>query len=302
MSSDGESTVVRMSQNNRRILVRRTLIAALILVCSASAYSIFLVVRFHTNVAVFQRYGAYLESASLSKQGEIVRVEYDKTSGPAFIPAPFIRYHRSLFAIYLRHVPQSNPDEINELFDLLQSFPKLEQLYLESFAIDQNRAIAIAQLPKLKVLRLTDCQIEKSALASALHSTGLTHLNLADSKFHEAELEALNNGPTKETLVGLGLSNCKITDQSASIISRLRNLETLVLDGTQITDQSLKILARLPKLKVLILDHTKVTDAGVAYLSSAPHLVELSLSNTSVSDAMLETLKQEIPALRVSDD
>mgnify|MGYP003666811331 FL=1 len=62
------------------------------------------------------------------------------------------------------------------------------------------------------------------------------------------------------------------------------------------------MLARLPHLKVLVLDHTAVTDAGVKYLSATPELVELSLSNTSVSDDVLDSLKQEIPALRISDD
>lgn len=302
MSADVESTVVRMSQNNRRILVRRTLIAALILICAASAYSIFLVFQFCIHVAAFQRYGAYMESFSRNDRGELIREAYGEISGRAFIPAPFIRYHRSLSSIYLRYVPQSDPEEINELFDLLQTFSKLEELNLEGFVIDPDRATAIARLPDLKELGLKGCQIDQSCLATLLQVKGLTHIGLADSYFQESELEILNEGTTNETLISLSLSNCQITDRSASVLSRCRNLETLYLDGTQITDQGLKQLARLPKLKVLILDHTGVTDAGVAYLSSTPHLVELSLSNTSASDEMLETLKQEIPALRVSDD
>ena len=139
-------------------------------------------------------------------------------------------------------------------------------------------------------------------MESLLNIDGLTFVGLPDSEFSESELETLTRGPTKETLTGLNLSYCDISDRGASMISRLRNLESLELDGTQITDQGLKILARLPRLKVLVLDHTGVTDYGVGYLSSTPNLVELSLSNTSASDAILETLKREIPALRVSDD
>jgi hypothetical protein len=302
MSTDVESTVVRMSQNNRRILVRRGLIAALILICAASAYSIFLVIRFHTHVAAFQKQNAYLETVIQNDQGELVREAYGVISGHSLIPAPFLRYHRSLFAIYLGQNTLSDPEEIDELFRMLPTFPKLKELHLEGLLIDRERATAIAHLPNLEVIYLRSCQIEESCLSLLLKIEGLIYLNLANSEFQEAELEILSQGSAKERLVGLSLSNCKVSDRSATVLSQCRNLEFLELDGTQITDRGLKQLARLRQLKVLILDHTGVTDVGVAYLSSTPNLVELSLSNTNASDAMLETLKQENPALRVSDD
>ncbi|WP_339732848.1 hypothetical protein [uncultured Gimesia sp.] len=302
MSSDGESTVVRMSKNNRRILVRRTLIAAFILICVACAYSFFLVFQFHSTVAAFQKQNANFLVAYQNDQGKTVHGSYGAIPGPFFIPAPLVRYHRSIYSMHLGHQPGSNPEEIDELFRLLPQLSQLEGLLLEGFLIDPERAAAITRLPELKYLTLMACQIEKSCLASLLQSQGLAYVNLVDAEFDEAELETLLLSPTQETLLALTLSNCKITDTTATVLSRCRNLELLELDGTQITDQGLKMLARLPQLKVLILDHTKVTDTGVAYLSSTPNLVELSLSNTSVSDALLETLKQDIPALRVSDD
>lgn len=302
MSSNGDSTIVRMSKHNRRILVRRILIAALILLCVACAYSFFLVFQFHTHVAAFQKHHAGLLVNYAKDQGKPVVGNYGAAPGPFFIPGPFVRYHRSLYAIYLRQNPNSDPEEIDELFRLLSTFPKLEELQFEGFVINQDRAAAMARLPHLKEISLKRCQIKKSCLATLLQNRGLTHIGLSDSEFDEAELANLNQSAPNETLIGLSLSYCKVTDQSVSILSQCRKLEFLELDGTQITDQSLKILARLPQLKVLILDHTNVTDAGVGYLSSTPNLVELSLSNTSASDTMLETLKQEIPALRVSDD
>ena len=135
-----------------------------------------------------------------------------------------------------------------------------------------------------------------------LKTKGLEGISLADSTFEEEELVILKQGAAKETLTRLFLSNCQVNDDTAAVLSECRNLEILHLDGTQITDVGLKMLARLPHLKVLVLDHTAVTDAGVKYLSATPELVELSLSNTSVSDDVLDSLKQEIPALRISDD
>ena len=302
MSTDVESTVVRINQNNRRVLVWRSLIAALVLFCMTCAYSFFLVIQFHSHVAAFQKQGADLETAFPNEKGDMVRETFEQVVGRAFIPASIIRYHRSLFAIYLRHDPNSNPEEIDELFRLLPKFSKLNELHFEGFVIDEDRAAVMARLPNLKGINLMGCQIKKSCLATLLQNSELTHIRLADSKFEEAELANLIQGEPNETLIGLSLSFCKVTDQSVSILSRCRKLEFLELDGTQITDQGLKMLARLPQLRILILDHTAVTDTGVGYLSSTPNLVELSLSNTSASDAMLETLKTEIPALRVSDD
>jgi len=302
MSSDVKPDAVRFTEKNRQVLVRRGLIAALMVLLATIAYSFFLVFQFHSAVAAFQKQNANLLVAYQNDQGKTVLGGYDSIPGPFFIPAPLFRYHRSISWIHLGQQPDSNPEEMDELFRLLHRFNKLEELQLSRLVIDQERATAIARLPNLKAIFLKGCQIEKSCLAALLQMQGLTYVNLADAEFDETELEALLLGPTQETLRVLSVSNCKITDTTATVLSRCRNLEILELDGTQITDLGLKQLARLPQLRVLVLDHTPVTDAGVIYLSSTPKLVELSLSNTSASDAMLETLKQEIPALRVSDD
>ncbi len=302
MSSDDDARLVCSAEKYRRVLVRRTLIAALILFCIACAYSFFLVFRFHTHVAAFQKQNAGLLANYGNSHGDPVVGIYGATPGPFFLPAPLIRYQRSLYSIYLRDQPDSNPEEMDELFQLFQYFPKLGELQLEGLLINQERAAAIARLPRLNTLSLKGCQIEKSCLATLLQNRSLTRIGLADSEFEDTELANLSQGAPNETLLGLSLSYCKVTDQSATALSQCRNLEFLELDGTQITDQSLKMLSQLPQLKVLILDHTAVTDAGVAYLSSSPNLVELSLSNTDASDVVLETLRQEIPALRVSDD
>ncbi|MDF1744868.1 MAG: hypothetical protein P1V19_14320 [Gimesia sp.] len=302
MNSDVEPKLVGATHNNRRVLIRRGLIGALVFVCITIAYSFFVVIQFHTTIVAFQKQKAYLIVTYQNDRGEPVETVYGGAKEPLFIPGPLLRYHRSLSGIELYRQTITSPEELDELFDLLSHFPRLNYLGLEGFHINQERAIKISQLRNLKTIGLKKCKIEKSCLESLLNIDGLTFVGLPDSEFSESELETLTRGPTKETLTGLNLSYCDISDRGASMISRLRNLESLELDGTQITDQGLKILARLPRLKVLVLDHTGVTDYGVGYLSSTPNLVELSLSNTSASDAMLETLKREIPALRVSDD
>ncbi|QDU07042.1 leucine-rich repeat domain-containing protein [Gimesia aquarii] len=302
MNSDEKPDSVRLTKMNRRVLIRRGLIAALILVCMASAYSFFLVFQFHRHIATFQKYNAGLLVSYEDDQGNTSVGIYGSAPGPFFIPAPFNRYHRSLYSIYLRDQPNTNTEEMDELFRLFHYFHKLEELHLEGILLDQDRANSISSLSNLKRLKLQRCQIEETCLISLLKTKELTGLSLEDSTFPEVELEQLKQMPNNESLQALNLANCHITDRTATILSQCRNLEFLDLSGTQITDLGLKQLARLPQLRILILDHTDVTDAGVAYLSSTPNLVELSLSNTGVSDESLETLKRDIPALRVSDD
>lgn len=302
MSSDGETGLVRNDQNKRGFPVRGTLFALLILFVVACVYSFFLVFRFQTHIAAFQKQGAGLLVDYGNNPDEPTVGEYGAAPGPFFMPAAFIRYHRSLYSISLRNQQQSSPEDIDELFRLLRYFPKLGELSIEGFSIDAKRAAGIAALPRLKNLAIRKCQIEPTCLAALLKRNELTHLSLADSEFPEAELQSLVRGEANDTLTGLSLSYCNVTDECATVLSRCRKLEFLELDGTQIGDTGLKIIARLPQLKVLILDHTKVTDAGARYLSSAPDLVELSLSNTEVSDEMVETLSHNIPALRISDD
>lgn len=302
MNSKVELNTVGTVDSNKRVLVWRVLIVALLILCVVIGYSFYLVIQFHRHVATFQKQAAFLTVPYIDDQGGLWEYAYGSAPQSKFIPAPLLRYHRSLYSIEISHRADSDPEEIDDLFDLLPYFSQLNGLGLEGMLIDQQRALQISRLNNMKTIRLKNCRFEKSCLAILLKQEGLTYVDLSDSTFEEAELNVLNEGKAKKTLLQLNLSNCKITDAGAAIISRLRNLEILMLDGTQITDQGLKMVARLPRLNVLFLDHTGVTDAGLNYLSSTPALVELSVSNTSVSDEMLDELRKEIPAIQISDD
>ncbi|WP_417385313.1 leucine-rich repeat domain-containing protein [Gimesia sp.] len=302
MSADVETESVRITNKNRRILIRRTLISAAVILGALIGYSVYLVVQFQSLVSTFQKQRAQLLLINERDAGKLEFFEYGSAPGHAFIPRPFINYQRSVNYVEWKRHPKSSPEEIDELFSLLPDFHKLKYLVFTDFRIDRNRAAALARIPRLKTIYFTGCQFDSSTLNTVLQIEGLKFLSLADSTFQEEELSTLTQGSLKENLTQLNLSNCQITDRTAAVLSECRNLETLQLDGTQITDRGLKMLARLPHLKVLVLDHTAVTDDGVRYLTGTRELVELSLSNTGVSDEVVDVLKQEIPALRISDD
>lgn len=302
MSADVETEPVPITKKNRRILIRRTLIAAAVILGALIGYSFYLVFQFQLLVSAFQKQRAELLFIDEDIAGKTDISDYGSAPGPAFIPRPIINYHRSVNWLEWYRQPESSSEEIDELFALLPDFHKLKEIHLSGFMIDQKRAAPLSQITQLKYLSIWNCQLEKSVLMNLLSKKGLTVISLAGSDFPEEELDVLKQDASNKNLVMLSLVNCQVTDRTAAVISECRNLEILHLDGTQITDTGLKMLARLPHLKVLVLDHTAVTDEGVRYLSATRELVELSLSNTGVSDEVVDVLKQEIPALRISDD
>lgn len=302
MSSPDDIRSIGAAERDRRTLIRRALITAVILLVVTLIYSLFQIALFHERVAFLQKHGADLETEFHNSQGELVRGGYEDAPDKSFMPGPLLRFQRSIQGVHLSRSSRISDAEIDESFELLSTFPQLKWLTLEGFHINPPRAAALARLTQLESLALRTCSIDESCLATVLERAQLKYVSLASSRFRETELARFREPPAQETLRSLSLSNCPVTDQAAQLICGCNQLEFLELDGTQVSDQGVKMLARLPRLKVLILDHTPVTDSGVAYLSATPQLVELSLSNTSTSEEMLESLQQEIPALRVSDD
>jgi len=268
MSANVETEPVRVNQKNRRILLRRTLIAAAVIVGALIAYSLFLVFQFQLLVSAFEEQRAELLVFYENDEGETKISGYGSVPGPAFIPRPLIDYSHSVTLVDWQRQPESSPEEIDELFALLPDFHKLKYLAFSDFVIDRDRAAALARIPKLKTINLELCQFDPATLTTVLQINGLAWISLVGSTFQEEELSILTQEPAKENLTGLLLSDCQVTDRTAAVLSECRNLETLHLDGTQITDTGLKMLARLPHLKVLVLDHTAVTDVGVKYLSA----------------------------------
>src|SRR5262245_16155251 len=76
-------------------------------------------------------------------------------------------------------------------------------------------------------------------------------------------------------IVGVSLSNTKVTDADLKELARLTELSSLGLSCTNVTDMGLKELPALPKLTRLYLSETKVTDAGMKELSTLKNLATL---------------------------
>ena len=76
-------------------------------------------------------------------------------------------------------------------------------------------------------------------------------------------------GKNPDRLVQLDISETELDDAAMQQVSRMTNLESLILDGTRITDAGIVHLQKLAKLKVLLLSHTKVTPTRTRELQKA---------------------------------
>ncbi len=81
------------------------------------------------------------------------------------------------------------------------------------------------------------------------------------------------------------------TNEDMRFVTRVRSLQTLLLDGSAVTDAGLTHLPKLRTLHTLSLCDTNVTDDGLASLSGLVKLSHLGLSNTQVTDKGVRHLK-----------
>jgi Leucine rich repeat len=117
--------------------------------------------------------------------------------------------------------------------------------------------------------------------------------------------------PKKGTITVVDLGRKKISDADLKIISALKTVQDLNLEGSvlkevsgkpiyskeQISDEGLKNLAGMTNLRSLNLCGTNTTDAGLKYLGGMKDLQNLLLSSTKVTDAGMEDL-MKLPKLQ----
>jgi hypothetical protein len=109
--------------------------------------------------------------------------------------------------------------------------------------------------------------------------------------YQKKYLEELSE--VSDQLVALNLSRMPIVDNDLSVISKFKNLKTLILNNTNINGGGLKELVRLEHLKAVSLSGTKVSLDAVRVLASSKSLEKIYLWNTNVNAKEIESLQQE---------
>ena len=167
---------------------------------------------------------------------------------------------------------QDDPEAVKSLESLGATLKKDKdgqtvEVSFRGTTVDESFLTALAKLPRLKSLVLTE--------------SGVTDENLK------------NIGSLK-TLRNLDLRGCKTSNAGIAALSGLTDLQALRLNGkngaTTVDDTGLASVAQLTNLKVLLLDHLWIGDAGLKHLAPLKNLEELYLASTMTSDAGLEAI------------
>ena len=124
---------------------------------------------------------------------------------------------------------------------------------------------------------------------SALDKLATLMINDGRGQITDAGLEELAK---LKQLESLGLQGVNITQAGVATLAEMDNLHSLTLPGSKITDTGLKELGRLNNLKVLELSGSKITDAGLGELSGLDKLEYLGLSYALVTDSGLKELSK----------
>ncbi len=148
----------------------------------------------------------------------------------------------------------------------------IEKLYVPVTKFDNQALKAVLKWPRLKHLIVGDTLI-------------------TDEVFAEIPLQ------DKQRLETLSWRNGPITSAAIPGIAEFSSLVTLGLSNTKITDENLELLNQMPALEELNLMYCQLTDAGVSKLRN-PSITKLWLSDTQITVAALENLDQRFPALQ----
>jgi hypothetical protein len=113
---------------------------------------------------------------------------------------------------------------------------------------------------------------------------------------------ALSRIADLDFVTSLDLSGSReLTDDGLLLLSRMPQLERLVLSGGKFTDRGLEVLSQLPNLRRFEMTwQGGITDLGVANLRFCEKLEEVNLMGSSTGDGALEALQGKAHLRRLS--
>lgn len=172
-------------------------------------------------------------------------------------------------------------------FSHLTNLRRLESLDLGG-AHFQSESLSPLKLASLRLLDLSDTDLEDEAIASICQMRGLQSLTLRNSAASDIALSQLGQ---LRALNHLDLSGSNAGEETARALSDHPRLTRLVLDRCPISDDDLESLAQCSFLQSISLEGTRVGDVGVSRLAACDSLQSLNLRATRASDRCLQALR-----------
>lgn len=144
----------------------------------------------------------------------------------------------------------SNQPQSDEDFSIIEKFPNVKILQIESGKISDAGMPSVAKLKSLKELWIKGSPITDAGIE---HLRGLTEMEKLILNGIPISDEGVKNFQDMTKLTWLSLSGCGgITDKSIDELQKLKSLKTLFVDMTKITpDGATKLQAALPECKVI---------------------------------------------------
>ena len=154
----------------------------------------------------------------------------------------------------------------------------------------------LAQLRRLRVLRLPTCEVTDRGL---LHLKGLTEIESLELQGCDLTERGLVHLVRMNKLTSLGFSLPDLNAEGLAGLNALTTLKELKLTLREPSDDGLVALERLPCLKELTLRSTKVSRAGLVHLRKLTGLRYLIVDEAAISDAELTNFQRSLPSTGV---
>lgn len=179
----------------------------------------------------------------------------------------------------LKEICEKNPDlveltlggtKIQNLDESLAQLTKLKKIRVSNAEISTKALEVLAKIESLEDIDLSQTPIGVgNDLALLAGLPNLKRLNLYSTSISNRSLDALKEFKSAEKIVWLNIDKCLLTDGAISKLTPLKNLEWLHLGRTGLTDPGLEELAKLASLKEVSITNTNVTKEGVEKLKAA---------------------------------
>ncbi len=184
----------------------------------------------------------------------------------------------------------------NDMLTAITVVPGVQVVRLASCKnIDARGLRALALMPQLQRLDVSDTQIEGAALASARNWSSLQSLVYGSGNKVGPMLAVLGKS---HQFVNLDLNHAKLSDNDYRLLSEMSGLVDLNLSFTQTTPAHLKVLSRLKSLQSINLEGCPFSQHAIFALRDFKSLKSVSLGLTELPE-LSKGPKLELPGVDI---
>mgnify|MGYP001169284884 CR=1 FL=1 len=173
------------------------------------------------------------------------------------------------------------------------------KLHVEGFPVDDSMVSRIGELKSLETLIIDEGIVTDDTIDLVAQLPKLRHLRLRLSPIGDAGLQQLTKC---EQLWFLNLPHAECTAEGVAALKSLKKLRQIRLGSTELDNQVTNSLTQIRSLRGIHLIGVPVTDEGLKKIAAMPYLESLYLDDSAVTEAGWEWLFREHPHLHVHID